>query len=268
MSVPLFIVDAFTAAPFAGNPAGVCLLPAWRSEGWMQALAAEMNLAETAFVVPEGPRFGLRWFTPEVEVPLCGHATLASSHVLFESGRAPADGCIEFMSAGGRLTAERTGDRIQLDFPAIPVTACEPPPALAEALGTTPEFVGRTVPRGPRGDTDYLCVLRDEETVRSLQPHMGRLREVGGGVIVTATGSAPYAIVSRFFAPGYGIDEDPVTGGAHCALGPYWAPRLGLERLRAFQASPRGGELEVTVHGDRVGLIGRAVTVLAGECRV
>jgi len=268
MSVPMFIVDAFTKLPFAGNPAAVCLLPAWRSDTWMQSVAAEMNLAETAFIVAEGSRFGLRWFTPAVEVPLCGHATLASSHVLFDSGRAPAERPIEFMSASGLLTAIRAHDRIELDFPAIPVTKCDPPDGLPQGIGVTPDFVARTAPRGVRGDVDYLCVLRDAETVSSLRPDVAQLRRVNGGVIVTARGSGRYAIVSRFFAPGYGIDEDPVTGGAHCALTPYWAPLLGRERFLAWQASPRGGELEVTLRGDRVALAGHAVTVLSGECRV
>jgi PhzF family phenazine biosynthesis protein len=268
MAAPLFIVDAFTRSPFAGNPAAVCVLSTWPAETWMQSLAAEMNLAETAFIVPEGPGFGLRWFTPEVEVPLCGHATLASSHVLFETGRAPADRRIEFRSASGVLTAVREGDRIHMDFPAVPVSPCEPPRELSAALGVDPLFVARTAPRGARGDVDYLCVLSDEQAVRSLQPDLRLLRRLDGGVIVTARGSGPYAIVSRFFAPGYGIDEDPVTGGAHCALGPYWASKLGLDSFLAFQASRRGGELEVVVRGDRVGLIGRAVTVMAGECRV
>jgi PhzF family phenazine biosynthesis protein len=268
MSLPLFIVDAFTSSPFAGNPAAVCVLSSWPADTWMQSLAAEMNLAETAFIVPEGPGFGLRWFTPEVEVPLCGHATLASSHVLYETGRVPPARRIEFMSASGLLTAVLAGDRIHMDFPAIPVSPCEPPRELSAALGVEPLFVGRTAPRGARGDADYLCVVGDEDVVRSLQPDLRLLRRLDGGVIVTARGSGSYAIVSRFFAPGYGIDEDPVTGGAHCALGPYWASKLGLESFLAFQASRRGGELEVVVRGDRVGLIGRAVTVMAGECRV
>jgi len=268
MRAPLFIVDAFTSSPFSGNPAAVCLLPEWPGDGWMQSVAAEMNLAETAFLVPEGGRFGIRWFTPTIEVALCGHATLASSHVLLETGRAPADGRIEFMSASGVLAAARAGEDIELDFPAIRVTDCYPPSGLSEALGVGVEFVGRTAPRGRRDDVDYLCVVRDAGTVRALQPDFTRLRGLDGGVIVTARGTGRHAIVSRYFAPLYGIDEDPVTGAAHCALGPFWAPRLGTERFLAFQASPRGGEVGVAVRGNRVGLQGRAVTVLAGECRV
>ena len=263
---PIFVVDAFTAEPFAGNPAGVCLLPAWGEERWMQAIAAEMNLAETAFVVRAGDGYGLRWFTPEVEVPLCGHATLAAAHVLLESGRAA--GRVEFTTASGLLTATRRGNRIELDFPAIAVAGCEPPAALTEAIGTMPDFVGRTTPRGTRGDFEYLCVLRDPEAVRSLRPDFARLRTLDGGVIVTARSDGRHAIVSRYFAPFVGIDEDPVTGGAHCALAPYWAPILGRERFLAWQASPRGGEVEVTWRGDRVGLTGHACTVLQGELRV
>jgi PhzF family phenazine biosynthesis protein len=268
MSVPLFIVDAFTRAPFAGNPAGVCLLQAWRSDSWMQALAAEMNLAETAFVVPDGSRFGLRWFTPAVEVPLCGHATLASAHVLFDTHRVPEDSTVGFLTASGELRARRAGGRIDMDFPSVPVAACDWPPALVAALGVTPVFVGRTVPPGPRGEVNYLCELQDPATVRALSPDFAQLRTLDGGVIVTARGTGPHAIVSRYFAPGVGIDEDPVTGSAHCALARYWAPLLGLHHFLAWQASARGGELELTLRGDRVQLAGHAVTVLSGECQV
>jgi PhzF family phenazine biosynthesis protein len=264
MAVEIYQVDAFTERPFAGNPAAVVPLQAAREAGWMQAVAAEMNLAETAFLVPRGEAagegFDLRWFTPEAEVELCGHATLAAAHVLWETGRLPAGEPARFHTLSGLLTAERRGALIELNFPALPPVA-EPRPAaeLAEAVGAPAHWVGR------RGN-DLVVELADEETVRRLAPDLRRLRALARGLIVTArAATAPFDIVSRFFAPGLGIDEDPVTGYAHCVLGPYWRDRLGRHELLAYQASRRGGVVRVHVAGDRVRLGGHAVTVLRGE---
>jgi PhzF family phenazine biosynthesis protein len=266
VTVPLFQVDAFTAEPFAGNPAAVCLLEQEADPGWMQRVAAEMNLAETAFVRPDGPGgdvFGLRWFTPAVEVALCGHATLASAHVLWSEGRVPAGRSIRFQTLSGELRADDRDDAIELDFPATPPAPAEPPPGLLEALGEP----ARTVVRwAGRSRFDYLLELGSEAAVRGLDPDFGKLREVSTrGVIATAASEADgFDYVSRFFAPAVGIDEDPVTGSAHCALGPFWAGRLGRADLTAFQASRRGGVVRTRAAGDRVLLGGQAVTVLRG----
>ena len=269
MPIPIFLVDAFTKTPFGGNPAGVCLLSSWPQDGWMQAVAAEVNASETAFAVPEGGNaYGLRWFTPVAEVPLCGHATLATSHVLLESGRASDAEPIAFRTLSGELAAERSAVGIELDFPAIPVAECTAPDALVSVLEGTPTFVGRTAPPRAGGEVNYLCELPNEQAVRNLKPDVALLRRVPGHVIVTARGSGSYAVVSRFFAPTIGLDEDPVTGLAHCSLAPYWAPRLGHTQFLAWQASARGGEMTVTLRGDRVGLAGQAVTIWSGECHV
>jgi predicted PhzF superfamily epimerase YddE/YHI9 len=266
---PLFLVDAFTREPFAGNPAGVCLLKAWRPDGWLQAIAAEMNVAETAFLVRSGRRFHLRWFTPAVEVPLCGHATLASAHVLFETGRAPDPERVVFDTRSGELAAARSAGAVELDFPVVPVEECNPPDALAPALGRRPAYVGLTAFRPGRPDASYFCVFDREQDVRDIRPDLSTLRRLPASVIVTARAAAGrHAIVSRYFAPAVGIDEDPVTGSAHCALAAYWAPRLGRDRFLAWQASPRGGEIEVSLRGSRVGLCGHAVTVWSGRCRL
>jgi PhzF family phenazine biosynthesis protein len=260
MRLPLFQVDAFTDRPFAGNPAAVCLLERPAEEKWMQQVAAEMNLSETAFLSPEDGGHRLRWFTPAVEVPLCGHATLASAHALWESGRLRPDEPARFHTASGLLTAVRDGEDICMDFPARPVEPAEPPPDLVRALAVTPEEVGRN-------GLDYLVRVRTEAAVRELRPDIalvGRLPV--RGVIVTAAAEMPgYDFVSRFFAPSAGIAEDPVTGAAHCALGPFWRDRLGKDTFRAYQASPRGGTVGVWVRGGRVDLSGRAVTVFRGE---
>jgi predicted PhzF superfamily epimerase YddE/YHI9 len=265
VSWPLYQVDAFTAAPFAGNPAAVCLLEADQDPAWMQAVAAEMNLSETAFLRPadEPGRYRLRWFTPAVEVELCGHATLASAHVLWSEGLAGTAGELRFDTASGPLAARRDGDgTIWLDFPATPAAPVDPPAGLLEALGGDARWVGRC-------RFDYLVELADEAAVRDLDPDVRRLRALGArGVIVTApagTAAGGYDFVSRFFAPGAGIDEDPVTGSAHCTLGPYWAGRLGRPELTGFQASARGGLVRVRPAGDRVLLGGQAVTVLRGR---
>lgn len=260
MSWPLFQVDAFTDRPFAGNPAAVCLLPGPRDEGWMQRVAAEMNLPETAFLHPEGDGFRLRWFTPTVEVDLCGHATLASAHVLWEAGHLAPDASARFYTRSGLLTAARRGAWIELEFPAEPAEAAAPPPALIPALGVTPRYVGRN-------RMDYVVEVESEDAVRATAPDFALLKTVPSrGVLVTSRSASPeYDFVSRFFAPQSGIDEDPVTGSAHCCLGPFWAERLGKSELVGYQASPRGGVVRVRVDGERVALGGQAVTVLRGE---
>ncbi len=258
MGLKITQVDAFTAKPFAGNPAAVCVLPEPGDAQWMQSVAMEMNLAETAFLVRRADGFDLRWFTPSVEVKLCGHATVASAHVLWEDGLLRPEEQARFHTLSGLLTADRRGDWIELDFPATLARPCDPPDGLAEALGAQPLYVGRN-------QFDYLVELESEAVVRRLEPDHTRLKRLPvRGVIVTARG-ADYDFVSRFFAPGSGIDEDPVTGSAHCALGPYWKAKLGKDEFLAFQASPRGGVVKVRVAGDRVKLGGQAVTVLRGE---
>lgn len=262
----LYQVDAFTAVPFRGNPAGVCLLDRPADPGWMQRLAAEMNLSETAFVTRRGDgTFDLRWFTPVAEVKLCGHATLASAHVLWETGRLPAADPARFHTLSGQLVARRGGEAIVLDFPAAPTHPLgdgEVPPGLAAALGAEPVAVAR-------GGDDLLVELVSEAAVRAVAPDLRALAAIAGvrGVCVTAAGEpgAAHDFVSRFFAPRFGVDEDPVTGSAHCALGPYWAPRVGRDRLTGYQASARGGTVGVELAGDRVLLTGRAVTVFRAE---
>jgi len=253
-------VDAFTDTPFAGNPAAVCLLPAARDEGWMQSVAREMNLSETAFLVRQADGFALRWFTPAVEVALCGHATLASAHVLWEDGHLPAQQQARFHTKSGLLTGDRAGEWIELDFPAKREEPAPAPPGLAEALGVTPKYVGKN-------QFDYLVEVDREDTVRRLAPNHAALAAlpVRGVIVTSRADSAAYDFVSRFFAPGAGVPEDPVTGSAHCALGPFWQARLGKRELTAYQASPRGGIVRVRVAGDRVKLGGQAVTVLRGE---
>ena len=256
-------VDAFTDTIFTGNPAAVCLLPEPRGEAWMQHLAREMNLSETAFLErrPDGA-FDLRWFTPTVEVDLCGHATLASAHVLWERGACDLRAEIRFHTRSGVLTASRRDGWIELDFPAVPEAAAAPPPGLVEALGAEPLHLGRN-------RFDYLAELDSEAAVRALRPDFHRLRAVDArGVIVTARSTEPgFDFVSRFFAPAAGIDEDPVTGSAHCCLGPYWQSRLGKSALTARQVSSRGGVVRVEVAGSRVKLLGQAVTVFVAELR-
>lgn len=260
MSSPLFQVDAFTSLPFAGNPAAVCLLDAPGDARWMQQVAAEMNLAETAFVAPRTDGYDLRWFTPVVEIDLCGHATLASAHVLWETERLDGAAVARFHTRSGVLTATRRADWMELDFPSTPETAAEPPPGLIEALGVTPLYVGRS-------KFDYLVQVASEEEVRALAPDMAALRWIDArGVMVTSTSAAPDTdFVSRFFGPGSGIDEDPVTGSAHCCLGPFWSRLLRKTDFVARQISARGGVIRVRLSGDRVLLQGQAVTVVVGE---
>jgi PhzF family phenazine biosynthesis protein len=253
-------VDAFTDRPFAGNPAAVCLLASARDDAWMQQVAREMNLAETAFLIRRGDGFDLRWFTPAVEVDLCGHATLASAHVLWEERHLDAGQTARFHTRSGLLSASRGDGLIWLDFPATPAQPVSGSPDLERAIGGGFKFLGRTA-------FDYLVELESEAEVRSLEPDMSRLARLGArGVIVTALSeNGSYDFVSRFFAPGAGVPEDPVTGSAHCGLGPYWAARLGRKELVGYQASARGGTVRVRLEGDRAHLGGHAVTVLRGE---
>jgi predicted PhzF superfamily epimerase YddE/YHI9 len=259
MTVPIYQVDAFTNRMFAGNPAAVCLLPEARDETWMQHLASEMNLSETAYVVPRADGYDLRWFTPAVEVDLCGHATLASAHVLWEVGHLAPDQDARFHTKSGLLTARRAGDWIELDFPSYPPQACVAPPLLLEGLGVEPAWVGRSTDK-------YLVELESESAVRAVAPDFGRLRDLEAGIIVTSRSADPmFDFVSRFFGPAFGIDEDPVTGSAHCHSGPYWSERLGKSELIARQVSRREGVIRVRVAGDRTALGGQAVTVFRGE---
>lgn len=261
MPVPIYQVDAFTAEPFAGNPAAVCILDGPADEAWMQNVGREMNLSETAFLYAEGDDYDLRWFTPTVEVEMCGHATLASSHVLWTEGYLAAGKQARFHTKSGLLTADQRGEWIELDFPETGPAEAEALPGLLEALGVAaPAYVGKT-------RFDYFVELPAEEAVRELAPDIAGLRALNvRGVIVTAAAAGGYIhVVSRFFAPGAGIDEDPVTGSAHCALGPYWSEKLGREELICYQASARGGIVRVRPVGQRVKLAGKAVTVLRGE---
>ncbi|MEP0545753.1 MAG: PhzF family phenazine biosynthesis protein [Rhodothermales bacterium] len=260
MPVPMYQVDAFTDTAFRGNPAAVCLLDRAASAEWMQHVAAEMNLSETAFLVPRADGFDLRWFTPTVEVDLCGHATLASAHVLWETGRLSPEATARFHTRSGLLTATRSGDLITLDFPATAPQPADAPDGLAAALGVEPVHIARS-------RFDYLVEVGGEAAVRSLAPDFRALGaiDVVRGIIVTARGSNGIDFVSRFFAPAAGVDEDPATGSAHCCLAPYWVDKLGRNPLAAFQASARGGTLRVEVRGDRVLLSGHAITVLRGE---
>lgn len=257
---PFSQVDAFTDKPFGGNPAAVLLLPAARDASWMQLVAREMNLAETAFLVARGTEFDLRWFTPATEVDLCGHATIASAHVLWESGHLPPAATARFHTRSGPLSARRDGDWIWLDFPAKPLTTIEPPAGLGAALGTPVRYTGTN-------DLGYLLVEVDSErAVRELRPDPGRIAMLPArGVVVTSRGAtAGRDFVSRFFAPAMGVPEDPVTGSSHCSLAPFWAERLGRAELCGYQASERGGDVRVRLAGDRVHIGGQAVTVLTG----
>ncbi len=262
MGLRLLQIDAFTSQAFRGNPAAVCLLDRERDAQWMQDVAAEMNLSETAFLLRrDEANYDLRWFTPAIEVALCGHATLASAHALHEEqGLTSA----RFHTKSGVLTAQRNGDLIELDFPATLAEPAKAPEDLLESLDIeSPIYVGRN-------KFDFIIELDLDDAVRALNPDHARLRRVPvRGVIVTARSSTPeFDFISRFFAPGSGIDEDPVTGSAHCCLTPYWAEKLGKTEMTAFQASPRGGVVHVRLDGDRVKLAGNAVTVLRGELAV
>jgi PhzF family phenazine biosynthesis protein len=261
MALTIVQIDAFTNKPFGGNPAAVCLLSEPASESWMQAVAKEMNLSETAFLVAHEDGYYLRWFTPSVEVDLCGHATLASAHYLREAGHLLFDDDAQFHTASGLLTVEREADTMVMNFPATPPVLSDPPTELLEVINADVNYVGRS-------SFDYLVEVPSENDVRNLDAHdFALLTQFDSrGVIVTASSAdESFDFVSRFLAPGAGIVEDPVTGSAHCALGPYWAEKLGKSDLLAFQVSARGGQIGVRVKGDRVLLIGQAVTVMQGE---
>ena len=261
MSIPLVWVDAFTEVAFRGNPAAVCLLDAAADEAWMQDLAREMNLSETAFVVPRvDGDFDLRWFTPAREIELCGHATLGSAHALFERGHAAE--AIRFHTRSGVLTCTRAGARIEMDFPAAAPRPIDAPLGLLDALGGA-----EAVAVSESANRWFVVELASEAEVVGVDPDFTALATIGSGaVIVTARASRPDAdIASRVFVPGAGIDEDPVTGSAHCSLVPYWAAKLGTSELVAYQASTRGGTLWCRLAGDRVFLAGHAVTVMRGE---
>jgi PhzF family phenazine biosynthesis protein len=259
MLIPYYQVDAFASRVFTGNPAGVCLLADWLPDEVLQAIAAENNLAETAFVVQRAGRYDLRWCTPAMEVDLCGHATLAPAHVIFEHLGYRGD-VIRFDTRSGELTVTKDGDILTLDFPARPAGPCEAPPQLVAGLGRQPQFTGKA--------RDYLAVFATEQEVAELKPDMAALAQLDSlGIIATAPGTK-YDFVSRFFAPRAGIPEDPVTGSAHSTLIPYWSERLGKRQLQARQISARGGELICENRGERVGIGGRAVTYSTGFIRV
>lgn len=261
MGARIWVVDAFTDRAFAGNPAGVVLLETPAGEDWMRSVAAEMRHSETAFISPRPGGYDLRWYTPTVEIDLCGHATLASAHVLWEAGI--ESGQVQFETRSGTLTVEPRGSGAALDFPAKPMREAPLSEDIAGALGTAPLWNGSN-------GMDWLALLPDQSVVTGLAPDMATIERMPvRGLIVTAQcedGSVDF--VSRFFAPQAGVPEDPVTGSAHCALGPFWAERLGKSELTGFQASPRGGRVGVEVHGDRVTLLGQARTVLAGTLAV
>lgn len=251
----LFQIDAFTKKPFAGNPAAVYLQSKPREDAWMQALAAEMNLSETAFLLREGDDWRLRWFTPTREVSLCGHATLASAHLLHDEGLVDSDGAIRFQTLSGVLTCRRAGEWIEMDFPADPVKTIIVPAGLQEAIGARPIYVGR-------GSSYLLAEVDSEEQLCNLRVRFDQVAQLPFLLlIVTCQGSGPYDFLSRCFAPAAGIPEDPVTGSAHCTLASHWGKRLGKREFLAHQASARGGDVRVRTEGERVILQGQAVTV-------
>jgi PhzF family phenazine biosynthesis protein len=260
MGVAITQVDAFTDKPFAGNPAAVCLLAEAHEESWMQMVAREMNLSETAFLLPRDGGFGLRWFTPTIEVDLCGHATLASAHFLWEEGHLKPDQPARFYTRSGLLTAEKKETWIEMDFPATLAEPHVPVEALESGLGVKVRSTGRT-------RFDYLAEVESEEIVRALNPDFGVLGrlEVRGVIVTSRSAGSNYDFVSRFFAPAMGIDEDPATGSSHCSLGPFWRERLGRDDLLGYQASARGGFVRTRCVGDRVRISGHAVTVLRGD---
>ena len=259
MTIPYYEIAAFTSRHFGGNPAGVCILNEWLPDQIMQAIAAENNLAETAFMIEREKHFDIRWMTPTIEIDLCGHATLASAHVVFTYLGRRRD-VVYFQSPGGELCVERANGRLVLDFPSRPATPCKPPDGLAEALGAEPWEVSK--------GRDYLAVFHRHEDVAAMAPDQQKLAELDAqGVVVTAPGSG-CDFVSRYFAPRAGIPEDPVTGSTHCALIPYWSKRLGRKELRARQLSRRGGELYCEDRGARVGIGGTVVLYMEGQIQL
>jgi PhzF family phenazine biosynthesis protein len=259
-SLPYYLVDAFTDRPFAGNPAVVCPLSKWPDTEWLQLVAREMNQSETAFLVENGDGFDLRWFTPKVEVDLCGHATLASAFSIWHAGMATHGQPIRFSTRSGILTATPRGEEIELDFPLKPEQPANAPVGLAEALGVEPVYVGRN-------QFDYLVEVASPQSLREMTPDFSRLTTVEcRGTIVTASSDDPrYDFLSRFFAPRAGIDEDSVTGSSHCCLAGFWGKRLSKSSLVGYQASLRGGTVRMTLSGQRVFLGGQAVLVSRGE---
>ena len=260
MAQSIIQVDAFTSEPYKGNPAAVCVLPAPAEDDWMRAVAREMNLSETAFLYAEGDGYRLRWFTPAAEVDLCGHATLASAHVLWTEGHLATDEIVHFATRSGMLTAQQQGERIVMDFPATPPQAIEVPPDIAAVLGAAPVRAGQS-------RFDGLFELESPAALRALQPDIARIAQLKlRGVIVTSVSdTVGVDFLSRYFAPAVGVPEDPVTGSAHCALAPYWAERLGKSTMVGYQASARGGTVYVELAGERVRLGGHAVTVVRGS---
>lgn len=256
----LYQVDAFTSKPFSGNPAAVCITDSPLNDELMQNIALENNLSETAFLYPEKNGYNLRWFTPAVEVDLCGHATLASAHVIWEVNKFPHDKEISFYTKSGELNASYTKDGIQLDFPSKVAEEVTAPDGLLDALGVNARFVGKS-------KFDYIVHVNSADEVRNCNPNHSELKKLPvRGVIITAeSDDEKYDFISRFFAPGAGVEEDPVTGSAHCTLTPYWAKKLHQTEMRAYQASKRGGELLVRFNGERTNLIGKAVTMMKFE---
>ncbi len=263
MGVPIFQVDAFSEKPFSGNPAAVCILEEEKDDNWLRSLAAEMNLSETAFLWKIENGYRLRWFTPTEEVDLCGHATLASAHILWETGRLRVEDCAEFSTLSGVLKAGKKGDWIELDFPSEVEESSEIPSELARALKASPQYYGKN-------RIDGLTLMNSEEEVLNLRPDFEILSKIEvRGIIATAPSSSQdFDFVSRFFAPRFGINEDPVTGSAHCCLGPFWGNRLGKTELIARQLSPRGGIVRMTLKGNRIILAGKAVTIFNGELAI
>ena len=261
MNLPLFHINAFTRSPFAGNAAAVCMLDEPREDAWLQQVASEMNLAATTFLYPQDDGYRLRWFSAKVELELCGHGTLASAHALWEHGYLAGDAQARFYTRGGVLTAKRDEGWIELNFPAKPEEAADAQLVIGKSLGVTPLYIGKS-------QLDYLVEVESEEVVRNIQPNFGQLAMLPArGVIVTAAANVAsgYDFVSRFFCPSVGINEDPVTGSAHCVLSPFWSNRLGRAQLTGYQASARGGIVRVRLDGDRVFLGGQALTVWRGE---
>jgi len=260
MGLKIIQVDAFTNEPIKGNPAAVCILEEHPAEEWMQKVAREMNLSETAFLYKKEDGFRLRWFTPSVEVDLCGHATLAGAHVLWEEGYLKHDEVAYFYTRSGMLKARRKDDWIEMDFPAREEHEVKEHPGLMEALGVKARYIGET-------RSAYLVELYSEETVNCVKPDFTLLKklQIRAVIVTSLSSSSEYDFISRFFAPGAGVDEDPVTGSAHCTLGPFWGKKLNKNELTGYQASERGGFVRVRLGGERVFLSGQAVTVLKGE---
>lgn len=259
MDIRFYHIDAFTGRVFSGNPAGVCFLNAWVEDSVLQSIAAENNLSETAFLVRSDNHYELRWFTPRVEIDLCGHATLASAFAVFEHVDPDAKR-VDFQTKSGRLSVERQGDLLVMDFPARPPVPCQPPDRIGEILGIPPSRTLRA--------RDLMVVYEEEEQIRRLKPDMARIAALDCFAVIATAPGENSDFVSRFFAPGAGIPEDPVTGSAHCTLVPYWSERLGKKELHALQLSERGGELFCEDKGKRIAIGGRAVTYLSGTIRI